>query len=1024
MVETPTAEAFVGRVREVELLSEAWRAAASGAGGVVLVAGEPGIGKTTLVEEALTRTDAPAVWGRCPSTPGMPPYWPWTQILRHCESLRIPPDGGVGRVLGGEKGDDTSRYELFEGVLDALQATAAGAGLAVVLDDLQWADEASLALFSFVVESARRTPLLVMGLYRDTEVADTEPLARVVEQAAGHGTVLELPGLGSAEVAQLLSALGVASEGGVGGVERLDRVHRLTGGNPFFVREMAALAGAGGGLEGELAAGVRLPGGVRAVVGRRLARLGHGTQDLLVWAAVAGELIELAELVVVTGREPGDVLAALDEAVAARIVEPSGTTRWTFSHDLVREALVASVGEATRARRHWAFGTVLAGSASLDDARIARVAGHLVAGVAAGEVGVAIDWTVRAAEASSAVLAYEQAAYWYEQALAMHRSWTSGDDNEIDVLLGLGSARLAAGQFASARDAFTRAASLARRRGDPFRLAEAALGLGAGFGGFEVQLFDQVQVELLEDALAALGDDETPMRALVLSRLSVALAFVEPSSRRVELAEHAIATARSVGDPVALASALAAWCDASAGPDHLHARLRAADEIVTAAGAAGSRPLELLGRRHRVVALLELGRWHEARAEVDRYAWVADSLRQPLYRWYVPLWRAALTMAEGDLATAERHAAEAEDIGARAESANAAVLTRIQRWVRLRHQHRFDEATSLMAEIVTDSPDIGAPEALDETRLVVETARGNVDAATALAHRLVKRDWSAPRSDSEWLPNTVLVAEAAATIGHRELAEVVHDALRPFAELFAVEGIGAAINGPVAHYLALTADLLGNGEGQSFRQLADRLRREAGMAVSPPAITAAGRLSPTPSDVAASASLRRVGPAWAATYAGTTAHLNDSKGLRDIIVLLRAPGTAVHVTELTGVSVGTTAPDLDRTAIAAYRQRLTDLEGDLAEAEADNDDERAARARAERDFLLDELSRSLGLGGRARRSGDPVERARKTVRARIRDCIAHVSAVHPQLGRHWANTVRTGTWCSYEPEQPVHWHID
>lgn len=1006
------------------MLSDACRAAAAGTGGVVLVAGEPGIGKTTLVEEALLRSGVRPAWGTCSVAPGAPPYWPWRQVLRSCGALPTTEAGHdrAATPLHGARGDEASRFALFEGVLDVLRATARGGALAVVLDDLQWADEASLALLSWVAASARREALLLIGLYRDTEVL--EPLARAVELVASHGTVLELEGLAPAEVSELLLSLPAASDAWLGDPARSQRLHRLTGGNPFFVREVAALAGAGGGVEGELAAGMRLPGGVRAVVGRRLARLSHEAQDLLVWAALDGGTMEVAELAAVTGRDPAEVLAALDEATTARLAEPTGTARYAFTHDLVREVLAASLGEATRAGRHWVLGTAMARTSVDGEARLARVAGHLVAGVAAGDADVAVGWAVKAAEAASSVLAHEEAASWYHQALQIRRPLRDGDDAELELLLRLGRARFDAGQLVAARDAFVAAASSARRRRDPVRLAEAALGLGAGLAGFEVQLFDQAQIELLEEALAALGDEETPLRAMVLSRLSVALAFVEPSPRRAEMAERAITIARATRDGATLASALAAWCDACAGPDHVHDRLRAAREIVSSALGARNRPLELLGRRLQMVALLELGRLGEARDEIGRYARIADHLRQPLYRWYVPLWRAALAMAEGDVASSERWTAEALRIGALAESGNAAVLTTVQRWVRLRHEQRLDEAAALQARFLDEAPQVHAPEALDEARLICETARGAVDAAMVVADRLATRDWSAPRADSEWLANAVLVAEAATVIGHRPLAEVLHRALLPYAEQFAVEGIGAAVTGSVAHYLALTADLLGDGDAESFRRLAERLHRQAGMTAPPPPISGTRPAEPPGGPTPRAASLHRAGPVWIATYAGASAHLADTKGLRDIAALLRAPGRPVHVTELTGAPVGTTAADLDRTAVAAYRRRLLELDAELADAEDDHDEGRAARTRIERDALIHELSSAVGLGGRARRSGDPVERARKAVTARIRDCIRRTRSAHPQLGRHLGSAVRTGTWCCYEPEDPIDWHID
>lgn len=692
---------LVGRRRELAVLSNAWAAAATGTGTAVLVTGEPGIGKTALVEEVLARSCAPTAWATCSDATGTPPYWPWMQILRGCDALHpfAEQGGDAPAVLVPEQGDDASRFRLFEGVLEVLRATAAAGGLAVVLDDLQWADGASLALLNRVAASVRRDALLVVGLYRDIETDGLEPLGRVVEQVAIHGTVVELQGLEPSEVSEMLASLGAMPDN-LGDAARLQRLHRLTGGNPFFVREMAALAGAGGSLEAELVAGVRLPGGIHAVVRRRLARLTQDTQDLLVWAALAGDGFEVAHLAAVSGANPTDVLDRMDEATVARVVKPVGTGRYAFVHDLVREVLAASIGEAARSARHWALGTALMRTNGDDEVRVARVAGHLVAGVAAGDADVAVGWAMRAAEAASSVLAYEQAASWYQLALEIHRPWRGGGDTEMDILLRLGRSRLDAGQLVTARDAFVSAASLARRREDPLRLAEAALGLGAGLGGFEVQLFDHAQIDLLEEALAALPADDSAMRALVLSRLSVALAFVESSPRRVALSEQAAAIARASGDHAALASALAAWCDSCAGPDYVHARFDAAGEIVAAANSVRSQPLELLGLRLRIVALLELGHVSVARQEVERYARIADALRQPLYRWYVPLWRGALAMAEGAIAVAQRYTAEAQHLGSLAESENAGVLTTIQRWVRLRHERRFDEATAVLAEVL------------------------------------------------------------------------------------------------------------------------------------------------------------------------------------------------------------------------------------------------------------------------------------------------------------------------------------
>ncbi len=172
--------------------------------------------------------------------------------------------------------------------------------------------------------------------------------------------------------------------------------------------------------------------------------------------------------------------------------------------------------------------------------------------------------------------------------------------------------------------------------------------------------------------------------------------------------------------------------------------------------------------------------------------------------------------------------------------------------------------------------------------------------------------------------------------------------------------------------------------------------------------------------------MAREGATWAVTYGGTTCRLRDSKGLRDVAVLLARPGEDVHCLELVGgIDVGSDAgPVLDQQARRAYERRIRDLQGDIDEARASNDPVRAERAEAELDALVQQLSEAFGLSGRARTTGSAAERARSAVGWRIRAAIRHAGEAHPALARHLQNAVRTGTWCSYRPEAPVTWVID
>ena len=1020
---------FVGRDRELGVLRRAMQRASHGAGGVALVAGEPGVGKTRLVEEAVAGCDGTVVWATC-AQGGAPAYWPWVQLLRGCVGPDGPPPvvGAVpelrvlleGRGTAPEISEDASRFRLFEGVAGVLGVAARSSPLVLVLDDLQWADEASIRLLRFCAGAARGVPVLTIGTYRDTELDLAHPLATALAELARAGDHITLGGLDRGELLELVRAS--ADVPVDAGPDIGEALHEQTGGNPYFARELACLLDSEGRRARrhvELAQAVR--GGVGAVIDRRLARLPQPTHDLLSWAALIGRRFDAATLAAVTDRKPYDVVAVLEPAVAARMVAQADDAGFRFVHDLVRETLAGSLGVAERTQRHHTIGSAFAASVGDDPERVTAAARHLVAGVLAGDVDEAVRWAIRAAERSNALLAYEDAAEWYDRALRTRRSVASGNEEDLGLLLALGGARLDAGDLDAARDAFEQAAGVARRRGDSEKLAAAALGLGAGFGGFEVSLFDQAQIDLLEEALTAVPQGDSSMRAWVSSRLSVALSFVAGDDRRSRLSKDAVAIARRLGDDAALAYALAAWCDAFSGPDDVVRRLAAAEEIMELSLTVGSRALELLGRRVRIVALLERGRLADAATEVDAFARVADRLRQPLYRWYVPLWRATLAMAAGELDAARRWTNEAEEVGALCSSENARILVAVQRSVRLRYEGRFGKAAEAVAPLLPDLPEMASPASLEGSNLVLDVLRGNFERATLIADRLAARGFSASHADSEWVPNLSQLADASAALSHASLATAVYDALEPYAGLFVVEGIGAGVYGCAAHYLAVCAGVLGHATDQvRHAARAEELHRAAGILPPPPGLrataVAAGR--PPPTQIAA---FEREGEVWAITFAGTTTRLRDSKGLRDLAVLLRSPGSAVHVSELTGTQAAASAPDLDATALGAYRRRLTELEEDLADAEADHDVGRRDKLRAERDLLLDELSGAVGLGGRPRRHGDPVERARKAVSARLRDSIRRIGAAHPGLGRHLTSSVRTGTWCSYEPEQPVDW---
>lgn len=1029
---------FVGRETALAALVSAVQAAELGERVVGLVAGEPGIGKTRLVKEMAARVSAHVLWAGCWESDGAPPYWVWMQFLR---GLGTGADGGPGssghdldvilREAASVDASSDARFRLFDVVTEAFSTASQQRPLVLVVEDLHWAHEASVRLLEFLSHDRRPRRLAIVGTYRDTDLDRNQLFARLLGDLVRDGLHISLAGLGKRDVGALVAAMGEDD----GDISRLVAVlQRRSGGNPFFLRELVRLWQDEGGLDRSWFDGSSsdrasaVPAGIRAVVARRLAKLTPSTQQVLAAAAVVGTDYDVPLLGAVTGSATKALLQALDEAQAAGLVVAGDAGGFRFAHALVREVLYDGLSLAGRAALHGQIAEVIEGRHG--DARLPEIAHHALESAVAGKDGRAIDLAVRAGERSFRLLAYEEAATWYGRALDALTVEDRGGARQGELLLRQGEAHLAAGDIPAAREAYQQAAVVGRSCRDAHQLARAALGLGAGFGGFEVKLLDPVQIELLEEALAALDPRPSRLRAWVLSRLSVALSFMDGETRRLALSEEAIAMAREVGDDVALGHAFAGHCDAIPGPDHCEARLAEATEMVRLARAGGDRPLELLGRRLRMVALLEVGEIDEVDVEIESFAQVADQIRQPLYRWYVPLWRGMRDLMRRETDAAAQQCALAAEIGALAHSDNARVLTFTQWWVRQRYEGRFADAAQATAQLFIPEP--GAPRMTPAGwpyPAVAAALLGERDRARALLEQWLAAGLERRVRDSEWLPDSAQLAEVAVLAGCCEVAELLYEQLGPYAHLFCVEGIGGALTGSVAWYLALLARFLGRAdEAAMYEERARAGHRQIGLVGDPPPLTRGGPPleQHVPSPSRGEATMVWEGATWAVTYAGETRRLRDSKGLRDLSVLVARPGEEVHCFQLVGgADVGSGAgPVLDPQARRAYEVRIRDLRSDIEDGRAANDPVRAERAEAELDALVQHLSEAFGLSGRARATGSAAERARSAVGWRIRAALRHAAEVHPALGRHLQNAVHVGTWCLYRPETEVAWKVD
>ncbi|MCU7730038.1 AAA family ATPase [Actinoplanes sp. KI2] len=1006
----PAGDELVGRAALLADVCGWLEQARAGPGRAIVLSGEPGIGKSRLLEAVCSwAAGAGFAVGRgwC-SEAGMPAYWPWRRVF-----AQLAP----GLSFGGAAVQPDERPVLLAAVVDALEAAGRERPLLIAIDDVHWADPSSLLLLRTVVDAVPALAAAVVVTVRDDPLL-VDAAAR--EAIAGLPTAvrrLPVPPLEPAAASTLFRRFGGESlpAGTVAGV-----VGR-TGGNPFFITEVARLVAIHG-----TAAAVVVPPGVREVVQRRIARLPQGCHALLTAAAVATESAPLgpdeldpALLAVVTSTDLPAVLDGLEPAYRGGLLagDPSGLR---FAHALVRETLVEAASLTERGRLHRRVAQALAADdPAAREAVAARAAYHWSRAEGPDAAERAGQWELAAADAAVRTLGFEAAA------AHLRKAADSPGVDRVTALLRLGEAQRLSGDLTSAHATFTTAADLAARAGRVADLAAAALGLGGGITGFEVPIADEDQVALLRRAEARLPADDHRMRAAVLARLSVALTGLAGLRERRLLAERAVALADRSGDATVTAASLAALCDASAGPDFVDQRLAAAQRM---SALAHDRASTLLARRLALLAHLERGDLAAADAEIAAYHRAAEAAGVALYRWLPEIWRGMRALLRGDLTAAFAHADTAEQIGLRAGSANAALLVftlRMQAHLTAGSAAEYVEPTR---EVLAMVQPMGLPLTYLAAPALLLLAAGDRELAQDVLGRYRKTAAEDIERDAEWLEGHWALAELAIRLEDRPAAARLLEVLRPYGKLWAVDGIGGAVFGQIWHQLGALAVQLGrNREAASFLRDAEHGYAEAGAVHLAAQVREllAGLGSPAPPATPTSTGrIRRDGQFWQFTWREHVSTVPDSKGIRDLAVLLSRPHQPVPAIDLVEAASARSAdlgPVLDTRARAAYRARVVELDTEIADAETAADLERAQRLRDERAMLGAELAGAIGLGGRPRTAGDPVDRARKAVTMRLRAALRTVAQADPVLARHLRNAVRTGRTCVYEPDSDVVW---
>ena len=635
--------ALVGRDRELGVLLGCLDESQRGRANLVVCVGEPGIGKTRLVEELTGQARDRGVltaWGRTASTDGAPPYWPWREVLRALETAGLATQGTLADVApSGAEPSLEERVRRFDEVARLVLGAARSRPLLVVLDDVDGADEASQLLVQYLARTARDDPLLVVACCRDT----AGPLAALAQEP--NTTQVELRGLERAAVGEQVSGM----VGRAASDAELAAVYNATAGNPFFVGELAR----------QLAAGSTLPGAVpRSVldaIGQRLGQLSADCAASLRAASLLGTRFAVPLVAAMTGRNVADCLTSLDEAArAALVLEDGAPGERRFAHGLVRDAIVAGLGSAQRVTLHRRAAEAIEAQVAHTDGMVFDLAHHWAETAIDGDRAVAVTWTERAGREAMRLHAYEDGRRWYGRALELGEG-VLDEVARCRLMTAYAGAQCLSSDFHGALQTCVHAVDLAVRIGRPELAGEAALVPEPTFD----EGIDRVIRALCERALAVLDGAPAALRARVLAQYAWVCDYLCDLDAAYPAVEQALVLAEASGDPTALEAALTAHHMVRAGPDGLAEREDNADRMWALGIRTGRADACLSASEWRFDAASERGDLARAARELETIGRWAALVGGPMAQWRLLRCRAMLAQARGRYADAFRLGAQA-----------------------------------------------------------------------------------------------------------------------------------------------------------------------------------------------------------------------------------------------------------------------------------------------------------------------------------------------------------------------------
>jgi len=825
---------FVDRRHQLDELARALTESAASGRRAAFVTGEPGIGKTRLVSEIAHQAHAGGTLvlaGRCDQALDLP-YQPFVEALeqlveyapRELLETHVAEYGeSVARLvpaLATRVGDspalapeasESERYVLFRAIEALLVAACARGPVLLVLEDLHWADVATLKLLRRLLTSPRSPPLMLLSTCRLAELAADHHLRELLAalHREPHVLRLELAGLETDDVVELLR--GMADDPLETADHELARTLTVTAdGNPFFITELlrgltetGTLLNEDGRWQRPSGADVaeQLPLSITETLATRFRHLEEGVQRYLLLAAVFGEEFE-PELI--SGIGGGSSAAeSLDQAVksAVLIEVPGEPPRFRFGHVLMQRYLYRELGSARRAMLHRQVALALESRLDEDRASAAEVARHWLA-AGESEHGQALRYAARAGDEALAKLAPDEARRWYEVSLGLlGRQREPGEAERCDLLVRRGLAERQAGDRRF-RETLLEAAQIAQRIGAQPELVRAALANTRGMQS-ETGIVDEARIAALEAALRVVGDGDSAVRARLLATQAAELMYSPDWDRRVRLSDEALGIARRLDDPDALTTVLNMRFVTLLAPAS-HAERRANSGEAVASAERQSDPLALFYAYHwRQYACIEAGDTSGAQSWAAQERAIAERFRQPTTLWLARADEANLAIIAGELEAADRLATTALEVGRHSEPDALACFAAQQTSVAF-ESGRLGELIPMLEQAVDANP--GVPGLRATLALALGEASRAEEARIILDQAAVSGFRDLPY-DVTWLAVACIYAHIASELGDSAASAALYELLEPWHEQVAFPAFG--VWGPVDLYLGSAARAMG-----------------------------------------------------------------------------------------------------------------------------------------------------------------------------------------------------------------------